>query len=153
MPRLTYGADTTASPEHVIHAVKDFSERRAEVWPNIDSYEVHEVTEDYADVTEGTYVLGKHFWAREHYEWPEPGLVRTDTTDSNVFEPGSSWQLRASARHGGSRVEVVNDRKMKRDPVSHAIGLAMRLAKPRFRKDLKQFLGRVEDRSEASAPM
>jgi hypothetical protein len=149
MPRLTYGADSAASPEQVIDVVKDFSERRAEVWPNIDSYEVHEVTIDFADVTEGTHVLGKNFWARERYEWPEPGLVRTDTTDSNVFEPGSSWQLRARARSGGSRIEVVNDRKMKRDPVSQAIGLALRLAKPKLRKDLKQFLGRVEDRARS----
>ena len=145
MPRLTYGADSAASPEQVIDAVKDFSERRAEVWPIIDSYEVHEVTEDFADVTEGTDALGKNFWARERYEWPEPGLVRTDTTDSNVFAPGSSWQLRATAREGGSRVEVVNDRKMKRDPLSQAIGLAMWLTKSKYRKDLDRFLGRVED--------
>ena len=149
MPRLTYGADSAASPEQVIDAVTDFSERRAEVWPIIDSYEVHEVTEDFADVTEGTDALGKNFWARERYEWPEPGLVRTDTTDSNVFEPGSSWQLRATVGDGGSRVEVVNDRKMKGDPVSQAIGLALRLGKPKLRKDLEQFLGRVEERARS----
>jgi hypothetical protein len=147
MPRLTYGADTAASPEQVIDAVKDFSERRPEIWPNIDSYEVHEVTEDFADVTEGTDALGKNFWARERYEWPEPGLVRTDTTDSNVFEPGSSWQLRATASGGGSRVEVVNDRQMRRDPLSAMVGLAMRLTKRKYREDLEKFLHRVEDRA------
>ena len=149
MPRLTYGADSAASPEQVIDAVKDFSERRRELWPIIDSCEVNEVTEDFADVTEGTDALGKNFWARERYEWPEPGLVRTDTADSNVFAPGSSWQLRATAREGGSRVEVVNDRKMKRDPLSHVIGLAMRLTKSKYRKDLKRFLERVEDRARS----
>jgi Polyketide cyclase / dehydrase and lipid transport len=147
VPRLTYGADSTASPQEVIDAVKDFSERRGELWPNVDSYEVTEVTKDFADVTEGTDALGKNFWARERYEWPEPGLVRTDTTDSNVFAPGSSWQLRATAREGGSRVEVVNDRRMKRDPLSQAIGLALRLTKSKYRKDLKRFLERVEDRA------
>jgi hypothetical protein len=145
VPRLTYGADSTASPEQVIDAVKDFSERRAEIWPIIDSYEVHEVTKDFADVTEGTDALGKNFWARERYEWPERDLVRTTTTDSNVFEPGSSWQLRATAQEGGSRVEVVNHRKMRRDPLSQVIGLAMRLTKRRYRKDLERFLDRVED--------
>jgi hypothetical protein len=149
MPRLTYGADSAASPEQVIDAVKDFSERRAEVWPNIDSYEVHSVTKNYADVTEGTDALGKNFWARERYEWPEPGLVRTTTTDSNVFGPGSSWQLRATTRDGGSRVEVVNDRKMKRDPLSQGIGLAMRLTKRTYRKQLEKFLGRVEERTRS----
>jgi hypothetical protein len=147
VPRLTYGADSTASPEQVIDAVKDFSERRAELWPIIDSYEVHEVTEDFADVTEGTDALGRNFWARERYEWPEPGLVRTTTTDSNVFEPGSSWQLRAEARDAGSRVEVINHRKMKRHPMSQAVGLAMRLTKRRYRQDLERFLGRIEDRA------
>jgi Polyketide cyclase / dehydrase and lipid transport len=149
VPRLTYGADSALTPEQVIDAVKDFSERRRELWPIIDSYEVNEVTKDFADVTEGTDALGKNFWARERYEWPEPGLVRTDTTDSNVFAPGSSWQLRATAREGGSRVEVVNDRKMKRDPLSQAIGLAMRLTKSKYRKDLKRFLERVEDRARS----
>jgi hypothetical protein len=149
MPRLTYGADSAASPDQVIEAVKDFSERRAEVWPNIDSYEVGEVTKDFADVTEGTDFLGKNFWARERYEWPEPGLVRTTTTDSNVFEAGSSWQLRATASDAGSRVEVVNDRRMKRDPVSQAIGLALRLGERKLRKDLEQFLGRVEERARS----
>ena len=148
MPRLTYGADSALPPEQVIDAVKDFSERRGELWPIIDSYEINEVTEDFADVTEGTDALGKNFWALERYEWPEPALVRTDTTDSNVFAPGSSWQLRATARGGGSRVEVVNDRKMKRDPLSQAIGLAMWLTKSKYRKDLKRFLERVEDRSK-----
>jgi hypothetical protein len=146
VPRLTYGANSAASPEQVIDAVKDFSERRAETWPNIDSYNVNEVTTDFADVTEGTNALGKNFWARERYEWPEPGLVCTTTTDSNLFEPGSSWQLRATARDGGSRVEVVNDRKMKPDPLSRLIGLAMRLTKRKYRKDLERFLERVEDR-------
>ena len=131
----------------MIDAVKDFSERRAEVWPNIDSYQVHEVSTDFADVTEGTDALGKNFWARERYEWPEPGLVRTDTTDSNVFGPGSSWELRATPRDGGSGIEVVNDRKMKRDPLSQAIGLAMRVTKRKYRKDLERFLGRIEDRA------
>jgi hypothetical protein len=147
VPCLTYGADSTLTPEQVIDAVKDFSERRRELWPIIDSYEVNEATEDFADVTEGTDVLGKNFWARERYEWPELALVRTDTTDSNVFAPGSSWQLRATARGGGSRVDVVNDRKMKRDPLSQTIGLAMRLTKSTYRKDLKRFLERVEDRA------
>lgn len=59
MPRLTYGADSTASPEEVIDVVKDFSERRRELWPIIDSYEVTEVTKDFADVTEGTDALGR----------------------------------------------------------------------------------------------
>jgi hypothetical protein len=130
----------------VVDAVKDFSERRAEIWPIIDSYEVHEVNEDFADVTEGTDALGKNFWARERYSWPEPGLVRADTTDSNVFEPGSSWQLRATPREGGSRIEVVNNRRMKRDPLSQAVGVAMRITKRKYRRDLERFLGRVEDR-------
>jgi Polyketide cyclase / dehydrase and lipid transport len=149
VPLLTYGADSSASPDEVIDAVKDFSERRAEVWPIIDKYEVHEVTKDFADVTEGTDALGRNFWARERYEWPGPGLVRTTTTDSNIFDEGSSWQLRATARDGGSRVEVVNHRVMRRDPLSQAVGLAMRLTKRRYRKDLERFLGRVEERARS----
>jgi hypothetical protein len=147
MPRLTYGADTVSSPEQVIDAARDFTERRAELWPNIDTYDTHEVTEDFADVTEGTNFLGKNFWARERYEWPEPGLIRTSTTDSNIFGAGSSWQLRVTARDGGSRVEVVNDRQMKQDPVSVLVGLGMRLTKRQYRTELEEFLTRVENRA------
>ena len=38
---------------------------------------------------------------------------------------------------------------MKRDLLSQAIGVAMRVTKAKYRNDLKRFLGRVEDRAQS----
>jgi hypothetical protein len=150
VPRLEYGADTSASPERVIAAVKDFSERRPELWPNLtpDLYEVHQVTDSFAEVTEGSRFLGLEFWARERYEWPEPGVVRATTQDSNMFSAGN-WELRATARDAGARVEIVNDRRV-RGPRGHLVGVLMRLGRRTFATDLRRMLARVEQRGDAA---
>ena len=144
MPRLVFEAETSAPPERVFEAAHDFSDRRPELWPNIDAeyYEVHEVGPDFAEVTEGTKFLGAS-WARERYDWSQPGVVRTTTTDSNVFESGS-WQMTATPSDGGSHVEVINHRDMKRSPKGAIVSLSMRLGKPVLTRHLKQFLARVE---------
>jgi hypothetical protein len=149
MPRLHLAADSSAPPERVLAAARDFSERRPELWPNIDPkyYEVHEVGDTYAEVTEGTRFLGSA-WARERYDWSEPGVVRATTTDSNIFKRGS-WQLTATPRDGGSRVEVINDRQMK-GLKGGVIGVAMRLGKRVLTGHLKQFLSAVESGSSAA---
>ena len=51
---------TMFAPERVLDAGRDFSERRADVWPNVTfkHLEVHERGETFADVTEGTWVVG-----------------------------------------------------------------------------------------------
>jgi hypothetical protein len=54
-------------------------------------------------VTEGTMVLGV-FWERCRYEWSEPTQVTATVIESNVFKPGSSWQLQASPRNGSGSV-------------------------------------------------
>ena len=51
-----YEADGAVSAERFIAALTDFSERRPELWPNLDAkyYELHELGDTWADVTEGT---------------------------------------------------------------------------------------------------
>ena len=149
MPRLVLNAESTAPPDQVLAAARDFSERRPELFPNLDNFEVHEVGEDFADVTEGTNFLGNS-WARERYDWSQPGVVRTTTTDSNVFRSGS-WQITASPSDGGSHVEVVNHREMERSPKGAVVSLAMRFGKPVLTRHLKQFLARVEAQDSRSS--
>ena len=149
MPRLHFVADSSAPPDRVLAAARDFSDRRPELWPNIDPeyYEVHEVGDDFAVVTEGTSFLGAA-WARERYDWSQPGVVRATTLDSNIFRKGS-WQLTATPRDGGSHVEVINDREMK-GLKGGVIGIAMRLGKPVLGRHLKQFLATVEGQATGS---
>jgi hypothetical protein len=144
VPRLHLVAESSAPPDRVLAAARDFSDRRPELWPNIDRFEVHELGDDFADVTEGTNFLGDS-WARERYDWSQPGMVRATTTDSNIFRRGS-WQITATPRDGGSHVEVINDREMK-GLKGGVVGVAMRLGKPMLTRQLKQFLSAVEGQS------
>lgn len=112
MPRIAFQLDSPIPVDRIIAATTDFSARRPELWPLIDPtvYCVHADGDGWADVTEGSTILGG-IWARERYDWSEPGVVRATIQDSNVYRPGGTWELRAEAVPGGSRVSVVNDRR------------------------------------------
>jgi len=67
-------------------------------------------------------------------------------TDSNIFKPGSTWEIRATATNGGSRVEVMG--------VRHLRGVKGRLLAPAFplglakrtvAEHLRHFLSEVEE--------
>ena len=148
MAKLTYGAETSASPDAVLAAARDFSERRPDLWPQLDRkyYEVHEVDGRHALVNEGTDSMGG-IWARERYEWPEPGLVRATVQESNVFRSGV-WELRVRPREaGGSHVEIVNHRQA-RGLKGHLLGAVLQLTGRRMlTASLSDTLVRVEGRA------
>jgi hypothetical protein len=102
---VTVSAESSASPEQILAAAQDFSAHRARIWPNVEAkrLEVHERGDTWAEVTEGTMVLGV-FWERCRYDWSEPAQVTATVVESNVFKPGSSWQLQASPGSGGGSV-------------------------------------------------
>ena len=57
-------------------------------------------------MTEGTDVLGG-VWARERYDWSEPGVVRLTLQDSSDFKPGTVTVYRVTARpDGGCHIDV-----------------------------------------------
>ena len=68
MATIRYSAEGTISPERFIAALTDFTDRRPALWPNLDTkfYRLHERGDTWAEVTEGTDVLGG-VWARERY--------------------------------------------------------------------------------------
>jgi hypothetical protein len=116
MLRVTVSAETSAIPEQVLAlAGTDFSAHRAKVWPNVTEkrLEVHERGDTYADVTEGGTDIARFFWERCRYDWSEPGTVKATVIDSNVLEPGSIWRLRVSPHHGGSKVEMLVERRFR----------------------------------------
>ena len=99
MARLHYEADGAVSADRFIAALTDFSERRPELWPDLDDkfYELHELGDTWAEVTEGTDVLGG-VWARERYDWSEPGIVRLRLIEAADFRPGTVTEYRVSSR-------------------------------------------------------
>jgi hypothetical protein len=112
---IQFEVESPLEPEAVLEALTDFSERRPELWPAIDPhvYQVHEVSESSALVTEGTDVMGG-IWATELYEWDGSGTVRATIRESNFWHPGGTWEFTAAPRDGGGSIlKVTRDRRPK----------------------------------------
>ena len=95
MAKIHYEADGAISPALFIAALTDFSDRRPELWPNLDAkyYELHELGDTWAEVTEGTDLLGG-VWARERYDWSEPGHVQPPARRRGRLPAGHDDRLR-----------------------------------------------------------
>jgi hypothetical protein len=91
------------SPEKVIGAKVDFSERRPEIWPNLTAclYLVHALSPRTADVTEGTALPGVNIWER------------VVLTDGRSFRPGGTFEFRVEPHGNGSRILNHYDRRSK----------------------------------------
>lgn len=115
MARIEFQIESPLDPEAVLASLVDFGTHRPELWPAIDPkvYEVHDLGDSWADVTEGSDVFGG-IWARECYDWSQPGLVEATIQDSNFWHAGGTWRLQAEpAPGGGSRLTVTRDRRAK----------------------------------------
>ena len=112
MPKIEFDVTSSVAPDRFIGALTDFSPKRAEIWPNIDEQhlKVHEVGDDWADVTEGSSLAGG-VWERNRYDWSTPGTVRVETTESNTWRPGSSWLYKVEPKDSGSHIRVTVDRR------------------------------------------
>ena len=107
MVQIRFSITSPLPPDRILAAATDFSDRRPEVWKGIDPtrYRVHAAGDTWADVTEGGRELGG-IWARERYDWSSPGTVVAEVQESNVFRPGSRWELRVRpAGDGGSTID------------------------------------------------
>ncbi|HEY1518244.1 MAG TPA: hypothetical protein VGF91_17590 [Solirubrobacteraceae bacterium] len=143
---IAVSAHTSASPEHVLAAARDFSERRPELWPNVKAkyFVVHDKGEEFADVTEGIWITGL-FWERSRYDWSEPGAVRATVIDSNVVQPGSTFEVRAVRSEGGSDVEMTLCRTFQKGPKGRIGGAINHLSGNRgWRSYLRRVLANVE---------
>jgi hypothetical protein len=126
VPTVQVVDTTPVAPDRVIEAAHDFSQRRAEMWPDVhvEHLQVHEAGETFAEVTEGNPWPIGYVWERLRYDWSEPGSVKGVVIDSNIFKPGSTWEIRATPANRGSRVEVI--------AVRHLRGFKGRLLAPVF---------------------
>ena len=60
-------------------------------------YQVHQLGETTAEVTEGS-AFADGVWERARYDWSAPGTVRITVPDSNAFAPGGSWTYQNPGR-------------------------------------------------------
>lgn len=150
MPKVHVVAESSAPAERVLTAARDFSARRATLWRDVDveHLEVHDSGETWADVTEGNpWPIGL-VWERLRYDWSEPGAIKGRVIESNIFKPGSTWEIHAAPlESGGSRVEIV--------AVRHLRGVKGWLLLPFFplglaRRDVAEYLRRFLAEVEAA---
>ena len=147
MAHVVADAETTASPEQVIGALTDFSDRRLALWPNIDRryFKVGERGDRSADVTEGSANFGG-VWERARYDWSRPGIVRLEVEESNAFEPGSYWLYQVTpGANGGSHVHMEFDRRPANAKGWFVGGLLSLAGNQLFGKSLRETLKRIED--------
>ena len=158
MPAVQVVDRTPVPPERVLEAARDFSERRFELWPDVhaEHFALHRAGDGFAGVTEGNpWPIGP-FWGRLRYDWSEPGSIKGVVIDSNVFKPGSRWELTATPADGGSRVEVTMVREFKGlkgrvvGPIMIHTGLARRTTAGHLRHFLAQLEGQARDAAYAS---
>jgi hypothetical protein len=115
MPSVRVAEHSDLSPDVVLAAARDFSERRADRWPDVhvEHLRIHEMGDTWAEVTEGNpWPIGV-VWERLRYDWSDPHALRGTVVDSNLFKPGSTWELWATPEDGGSRVEVRANRHLR----------------------------------------
>jgi len=127
--RIPVAEDTSVSPERVLAAVHDFSDRRALVFPAVSTRHmtVHAVADTSADITEGTRLGPFVIWERCHYDWSQPGRVTATVIDSNVYGfPGSSWEITATRTDDGSHIDMIWTRWFQRRPLGRFMGFAYR---------------------------
>ena len=148
--------ESPLSPEHVLAAARDFSERRAAIFPavSLKRLTVHALGDTWADVTEGTRAGPVVNWERCRYDWSTPGSVTGTVTDSNVYALPSSWKIAATPTPEGSRVEMWWIREFGRGPKGRLFGTLFRHFGDRlFAKYARQTLDNIERLQEAFTPI
>jgi hypothetical protein len=145
MAKIHYEADGAVSAERFIAALTDFSERRPELWPNLDAkyYRLVERGATWAEVQEGTDVLGG-VWARERYDWSEPGRVTLTLLESPDFRPGTRIDYRVTDTPAGGCHVAVDFQRIATSLRGRFVGAVVQLTgASRFTKDLRETLARL----------
>lgn len=145
MAKIHYEADGAISADRFLAALTDFSERRPELWPNLDAkfYRLHDLGDTWAEVTEGTDLLGG-VWARERYDWSEPGVVRLRLVESVDFRPGTVIEYRVTPNADGGCHVAVDFQRIASSLRGRLVGIAVQLAgSRRFTADLRVTLDRL----------
>ncbi|MFL5681794.1 MAG: hypothetical protein ACJ77O_01460 [Chloroflexota bacterium] len=147
MAKIHYEADGPVSAERFVAALTDFGPGRALLWPGLDTkfYELHELGDTWADVTEGTDILGG-VWARERYDWSERGVVRLTLQDAPDFRSGTVSTYRVTARPDGGCHVTVDFHRVAKSLRGRVVGVLVTLAgSRRFASELRSVLDRLAE--------
>lgn len=155
MPQVHFELETALPPDAVLRVLTDFSDRRAQVWPNIDKdhLKVHAQGPGWAEVTEGNARAGG-IWERNRYEWgQEPGRLTIMTVESNTWKPGSRWDYRLTPAGGGGTRVSVDVLRMGRGAKGVLVGTVIGLFGSRIlRADMATVLAQAGSREGKGAP-
>lgn len=132
--RTTFEFDfvTTATPDHVIELMTDFSPDRPHRWPasSTAAFKVYRVGQSDAEIREGQDF--PKLWARWRYDWSIPGTVTLTVMEGDALNPGGFMSVTATPRaDGGSAVHAIWDQSSKNTYGLIAMA-AMRVIGPRF---------------------
>ena len=92
---------TKASPEQVLEAMTDFTDRRPRIWDRtLDAkiYEAREAGDTWAVAREGS--PHSPFWVVVRYDWSDPRTIRWTELETNHGDPGGG-SMRIEPREGG----------------------------------------------------
>ena len=104
---MRFDLTTSASPDQVLAALTDFSDRRPRIWHrtlDAATYELRELGSTWAVAREGT--AGSPFWVVERYDWSDPSVVRWDDVETSWGGLGSGEVRISPADGGGSRLHA-----------------------------------------------
>lgn len=104
---MRFTLTTTASPDQVLRALTDFTERRPRIWHrtlDAKTYELRELGDTWAVAREST--AHSPFWVVERYDWSDPSVVRWDDVETSWGGLGSGEVRIVPVDGGGSRLEA-----------------------------------------------
>jgi hypothetical protein len=115
---------TTLTSERFIAGLTDFGPDRSRLFANsTDEYfKMHYLGHSEADVTEGSHGI----WERLYYDWSDRNHVILTTTDSNVWECGSSYTYTLSRQADGTTDIDVRIAREGKNFKGWVLGLLMR---------------------------
>ena len=154
MGSFSFTIDTTVSPDRVLAALTDFSDKRPEIWPTISRtyYKVHSVGPTSADVTEGSDILGG-VWGREHYDWSRPGTVTLTVGESAIVKAGGTWTFVVKANGSGGSTITESMARVSFGVKGRCVGALVQVAGSKlFRSNLEKTLAIIAATPVAPAP-
>lgn len=145
--------ETSVSPERLLAAATDFSERRPDLWPTItrSRYRVLSLGDHTAETEEGTAPVHHRY----KYQWTDEGIVRATTVAATVMAGGSIWEMRVRPRGGGGSKVQIHVEMGFNGPFRVIGPVAMRLnggVAETFRKWFMKTLSVLEREEAASSP-
>ncbi len=131
---MRFALTTQASPDQVLRALTDFTDRRVEIWSRTldpKTYELRDLGDTWAVAREST--PGSPFWIVARYDWSDPTLVRwTDVENSYGGHGSGSARIERSNNDPNRTRDKVMLFLLHRGPLNHLVARFWRSALDRY---------------------